>query len=249
MVRNATTVAGVTSKSVTAYTPTVMMMSWITAMIAASAMRHSKRNVRYAAITKKNTISAVSALLLTLSPQVGPTLVTLTCAPSMPAYLASAALTFASWAVERFFDCTRTELLPTMSTFASPSPSGSMASRTLVTETDALFAIVNCHCVPPSKSIPRLRPLTSERDDRDQDERAGENGPAPRPFDELEVGALVVQVGERVTALRRRTGRCGRGRHVVTPAGASRPAAMPTPGMLTSDDRRAMIETTGCMKK
>ena len=79
MVRNATTVAGVTSKPVTAYTPTVMMMSWITAMIAASAMRHSKRNVRYAAITKKNTMSAVSALLLTLSPQVGPTLVTLTC--------------------------------------------------------------------------------------------------------------------------------------------------------------------------
>ena len=46
MVRNATTVAGVTSNPVTAYTPTVMMMSWITATIAASAMRHSKRNVR-----------------------------------------------------------------------------------------------------------------------------------------------------------------------------------------------------------
>src|SRR6478672_3410191 len=160
MVRNATTVAGVTSNWVTAYTPTVMMMSWTTAMIAASAMRHSKRNVRYAAITKKNTTSAVSALLLTLSPQVGPTLVTLTCALLMPAYLARAAPTFASWVVERFFDCTRTESLPTTSTVASPSPSGSMVSRTLVTETDALFAIVNSHCVPPSKSIPRLSPLT-----------------------------------------------------------------------------------------
>src|SRR6476660_9870250 len=96
MVRNATTVAGTTSNWVIAYTPTVMMMSWITARIAASAIRHSKRNVRYNAITMKNTTNAWSALLLTLSPQVGPTLFTSTCWIPMLPYLANAALTW-SW--------------------------------------------------------------------------------------------------------------------------------------------------------
>ena len=108
MVRNATTVAGVTSNCVIAYTPTVMMMSWITAMMAASAMRHSKRNVRYNAITMKNTINAWSALLLTLSPHVGPTLFTSTCWTSMLPYFASASLTRSCLAGERSFDCTRT---------------------------------------------------------------------------------------------------------------------------------------------
>src|SRR5260221_6425559 len=76
IVRNATTVPGVTSKPVTAYTPTVRTMSWTTAMIAASAIRHSNRKVRYSVTSTKKKASAVSALLLTWSPQVGPTSVT-----------------------------------------------------------------------------------------------------------------------------------------------------------------------------
>ena len=46
MVRNAVTVAGVTAKWNSAYTPTVKMMSWITATIAAADILHSKRSDR-----------------------------------------------------------------------------------------------------------------------------------------------------------------------------------------------------------
>ncbi len=46
MVRKAITVPGVTSNWNTEYTPTLMMMSWTTATIAATAMRHSRRMVR-----------------------------------------------------------------------------------------------------------------------------------------------------------------------------------------------------------
>ena len=60
---------------VIAYTPTVMMMSWITATIAASAMRHSKRNVRYSAITMKNTTSACERLAADLVAPGGPDVV------------------------------------------------------------------------------------------------------------------------------------------------------------------------------
>ena len=160
MVRKATTVAGTTSNCVIAYTPTVMMMSWITARMAASAMRHSKRNVRYTAITTKKTINAWSALLLTLSPHVGPTFLTSTCSIGMSPYFASASLTCSCLTGVRSSDWTRTESSPRMSTLASPSPNGSSTSRTSLIDAEP-FDTVNCHWVPPSKSMPRFRPRTA----------------------------------------------------------------------------------------
>ena len=47
-----------------------------------------------------------------------------------------------------------------MSTLASPSPSWSMTLRTSPADADPDPLTVNCHCVPPSKSMPRLSPLT-----------------------------------------------------------------------------------------
>ena len=46
-------VAGVTGKWNSAYTPTVKMMSWITATIAATAILNSKRIDRYSASRMK----------------------------------------------------------------------------------------------------------------------------------------------------------------------------------------------------
>src|SRR5207253_7435304 len=128
-----------------------------TATSAATAMRHSKRMVRYTAITPKNTSSASRARLLTLSPQVGPTVSMLTLEVATPAYLASAAVMRSFSADETSLLCTRTPLLPTMSTLASVSPTLLSASRTRLADAEPC-ATVNCHCVPPSKSMPRLRP-------------------------------------------------------------------------------------------
>ncbi len=88
---------------------------------------------------------------------------TLTSASWMPPYFASAAVIFACCAGARFFACTRTESLPTIRTLASPRPSGSIALRTSVI--DALpvaLLTVNCHWVPPSKSMPRFSPLIAK---------------------------------------------------------------------------------------
>ncbi len=46
MVSRPITVPGVTSKPTSAYTPTVMVRSWIRAISAATAMRHSKAMAR-----------------------------------------------------------------------------------------------------------------------------------------------------------------------------------------------------------
>ena len=46
-----------------------------------------------------------------------------------------------------------------MSTLASGRLTPSNTVRTSLTDADPEFT-VNCHCVPPSKSMPRLRPRT-----------------------------------------------------------------------------------------
>src|SRR4051794_40242196 len=73
MVRNATTVAGVTVNWNRAYTPTLMRTSWMTATSAPTAMAHSKRTVMYSDTTTKNTIIALMAERVTSSPHDGPT--------------------------------------------------------------------------------------------------------------------------------------------------------------------------------
>ena len=58
------------------------------------------------------------------------------------------------------FDCTRTDVPESplsTSTLASPSPRGVITLRTSATEADLPFTGV-CQDVPPSKSMPRLRP-------------------------------------------------------------------------------------------
>src|SRR5262249_18815976 len=100
---------------------------------------------------------------------------------------------------------------------------------------------------------PEVQAPRRERDDRDQDERTGEDQPAPRVRDELEVRALVVEVGDGV-APATGTGEVGArgwrrdGGHATTP-GASRPAAMPTPRMRTRCGCRDMMTTSGYITK
>ena len=63
------------------------MMSWITATIAVAAIFHSKRNDRYSGEQEEEDDRApCSAFRLTVSPHVGPTVVTLTSLTSTPAY-------------------------------------------------------------------------------------------------------------------------------------------------------------------
>src|SRR5581483_2708071 len=93
IVKKATTVAGVTSNRVSEYTPTVMRMSWITAMIAATAIFHSNRNEMYTVMRMKKTISAVRALLVTALPHEGPTSLMLTCCGFVCVALAMASVT------------------------------------------------------------------------------------------------------------------------------------------------------------
>ena len=86
--------------------------------------------------------------------------------------------------------------------------------------------------------------------DAQEQQRAREDRPPPRVLDELEVGALVVEVrrpvppGHARQVLGRRDGRG----HATAP-GTSSADAMPTPGSFTSAGRRASTETIGCMKK
>ena len=93
-----------------------------------------------------------------------------------------------------------------------------------------------------------VEPPHAERDHRDEDEDPGQDRPPPGVRDELEVRALVVEVLERVALVLGHLGFGGRGRHAIA-SRASRPAPMPTPGMLTSRGFRARIDTSGCMKK
>ena len=69
MVRNATTVAGVTSKPNTEYTPTLNSTSCNMARMAARAIRHSRRQAMNIATSTKNTMSARTAFSVMLAPQ------------------------------------------------------------------------------------------------------------------------------------------------------------------------------------
>ena len=78
MVRNATTVAGVTSSLKTEYTPTLIPTSWTIAAIADNAIRHSNRQAINNETIKKKTNRALMALTVMLRPQVELTVATLT---------------------------------------------------------------------------------------------------------------------------------------------------------------------------
>ena len=94
MVRNATTVAGVTSNPNTEYTPTLISTSCNMAMIADSAMRHSKRQLMNSATRMRKMTSARTALSVTLRPHDELTDVDDTSDTSTPAVVASSVWTF-----------------------------------------------------------------------------------------------------------------------------------------------------------
>src|SRR5579859_6493710 len=73
MVSRPMTVAGLTWKPVSAYTPVAMTRSWMSATKAATAIFHSKAIDRYNTITIMNVIRAWVALLVIWPPQLGPT--------------------------------------------------------------------------------------------------------------------------------------------------------------------------------
>ena len=98
-----------------------------------------------------------------------------------------------------------------------------------------------------------VEPAEHEQAEAEHDERGGEDQPPLAVLDELEVGALVVQVFERVPA--RDTGNTAVGRSVqrrvghARSSGVSRPDAMPTPRMRTNAGLRDINATIGCMTK
>ena len=96
IVRNATTVAGVTSKPVTEYTPTLISTSWTIATIAEIAIRHSNRQAMNSATSTRNTTRARTALVVMLAPHVELTELLLTADSGIPASEASAMRT-ARW--------------------------------------------------------------------------------------------------------------------------------------------------------
>src|ERR671911_2589035 len=92
MVRNATTVAGVTSNWNTEYTPTTAMTSCTIAAKAAMAIRHSKRTQMNSDTAMKNTTSARIAFSVISCPQVELVKATLTAPTSTSAATAKSAV-------------------------------------------------------------------------------------------------------------------------------------------------------------
>ncbi len=72
MVSSAATVAVVTSRPVSEYTPAVISRSCISAISTGTAYFHSKRSAMYAEITSSEAMIAITALLATVLPNVGP---------------------------------------------------------------------------------------------------------------------------------------------------------------------------------
>ncbi len=73
MVSSAATVAVVTWLPVSAYTPLVISRSCASAIITGIANFHSNLSATYAAITSSDAMIAITALLATVLPNVGPT--------------------------------------------------------------------------------------------------------------------------------------------------------------------------------
>ena len=165
MVRNAITVAGVTSSCKTEYTPTLISTSWTMAAIALSAIRHSNRQAMNSATRMMNTTSARIADLVISLPHDEVTELLLTSAIGTLAAAPSASMTFLltsgvcspTWIRSR-----STPLADTVTIFASTAftPFALRMSRACFWE---MFAAGTSHCTPPLKSSPRFRPCaTSE---------------------------------------------------------------------------------------
>src|SRR5262245_22007451 len=90
----AITVAGVTSKPNTEYTPAVITTSWTRAISVGAAIIHSKRKVMYSVTSTRNTIRARIAFWLISWPHDGPTSLRLTRLMSEPVVLDSASVTW-----------------------------------------------------------------------------------------------------------------------------------------------------------
>ncbi len=93
------TVAGVTSKPISEYRPAVMTRSWRSAIIAASAIFHSKYSDRKMTTPRRKNTSARRALLEMSFPQLGPMNCVLTSSRATSNSLASAVWTSSSSAL------------------------------------------------------------------------------------------------------------------------------------------------------
>src|SRR5262245_1414776 len=89
---------------------------------------------------------------------------------------------------------------------------------------------------------PEVEPAREDGGERDHDHGAREDRPPPRSSREVEVRALVVEVGRPVPPP------VGQRAHAVASL-ASSPEPMPTTGTRTSALRRDRMTTSGCMKK
>ncbi len=161
MVRNATTVAGLTEKPNNAYTPTLSNTSCTMAMMAARAIRHSSRQAMNSATSMRNTRSARIALSVMVLPHVELTELVVTSSVVTPTLSAKACCTRARTASGWSPTCTCTER--PVSVELRTCTLASLALMPAVASTARASASVRVlegtsHTTPPLNSRLRLRP-------------------------------------------------------------------------------------------
>ena len=154
MVKNDTTVAGVTTRPSSAYRPTEMNTSCTTAMSAPTAIFHSSRHAMNNASSTKNTTSALTACLVISLPHEGPT----DCTPRNSPSLANSTPISEAFTGSFTADWMRSTSPPTIWILASASPNGRNTSRAAAMLTPGART---SHELPPSNSMPRFKCSTT----------------------------------------------------------------------------------------
>ena len=165
MVRNATTVAGVTSKRNTEYTPTLINTSCNMAMIAERAIRHSNRQLMNSATSTRKMTSARIAFSVMLRPHDELTDVDDTSSTATPACSASCVWTTCTTSWGWSPTCTFRRLLPSAlvsSRIFALAASIWLSSRMPVMSSSVIVPVAGTsQATPPSKSMPRLSPCAN----------------------------------------------------------------------------------------
>src|SRR5437764_787298 len=162
MVSSAATVAVVTSRPVSAYTPLVINRSCINAISTGTANFHSNRSATYTEISSSEAMIATTALLATVFPNVGPTDVALNVLVFSPNLLSSDDRTCetpdgCSCLAEIWNTLLPRDLLETFCTCGPAAPAASTTDLTWASV--AGFTRLAVILVPDVKSMPRFRPL------------------------------------------------------------------------------------------